>query len=153
SGEGCHIIIKADIGKGVRDGALEIYSQERYLTFTGDVIRDLPIVDYQELALALKGDLRPDDLELLSYDEPAQERSDNDVLASCRAAANASLFADLWAGSDNHHQGDTSRGDLALMNFIAFHSRNKAQSYRLFMQSERGQRDKCHKHKAYVPGL
>lgn len=153
SGEGCHIIIKADIGKGVRDGALEIYSQERYLTFTGDVIRDLPINDYQELALALKGDLRPDDVDLIAYDEPAQSRSDDDVLASCHSAANASLFHDLWAGSDSHHQGDTSRGDLALMNFIAFHSRNKAQSYRLFMQSERGQRDKCHKHKSYVPGL
>lgn len=153
SGEGCHIIIKADIGKGVRDGALEIYSQERYLTFTGDVIRDLPINDYQELALALKGDLRPDDAELLTYDEPAQSRSDDDVLASCRAATNSQLFHDLWAGSDAHHAGDTSRGDLALMNFIAFHSRNKAQSHRLFMQSERGKRDKCHKHKGYVPGL
>lgn len=153
SGEGAHIIVKANIGKGVRDGALEIYSQERYFTFTGDVIRDLPIQDYQELALALKGDLRPDDNDLIAYNEPSQERTDDDVLSSCQNAANAALFHDLWAGSDAHHQGDTSRGDLALMNFIAFHSRNRAQSYRLFMQSERGQRDKCHKHKGYVPGL
>jgi hypothetical protein len=150
SGEGCHIIIKADIGKGVRDGALEIYSQERYLTFTGDVIRDLPIAEYQELALALKGDLRPDDTELIAYNEPEQERSDDDVLASCRNASNAALFHDLWAGSDSHHQGDTSRGDLALMNMIAYHSRNREQSVRLFMQSKRGERDKVHNHKRYV---
>jgi hypothetical protein len=154
SGEGAHIIIKANIGKGVRDGALEIYSQQRFFTFTGNVIRDLPINDYQELALALKHDLRPDDEEGTAYDDANQaERSDDEVLASCRAASNAELFNSLYAGSDAEHGGDTSRGDLALMNFIAFHSRNRDQSYRLFMASKRGERDKCHKHKSYVPGL
>lgn len=145
SKEGCHIIIKANIGKGVRDGALEIYSQERYFTFTGDVIRDLPIADYQKEASDLKSALRPDDYEgdaELPDDVPEVE-PDSVIIERGKTASNKAKFIPLWEGHwkvDYAHKANqqgtaSSEADCAFMNMLYHYTQNHAQLKRVFLQS------------------
>jgi primase-polymerase (primpol)-like protein len=53
SGQGCHIIIKGHVPKGRRRSDIEVYSSLRYMTMTGDVINDVPIVERQDLLMTL----------------------------------------------------------------------------------------------------
>src|SRR5690606_34903108 len=46
SGNGLHIILKGSLPKGRRRGKIELYSNERFITMTGNVVNNLPIVDY-----------------------------------------------------------------------------------------------------------
>jgi len=60
SGRGLHIICKGTVpGAGVRNSGLgvEIYSSGRFFTFTGDVVRNVPIVEQQEKLDQLCGEI------------------------------------------------------------------------------------------------
>lgn len=48
SGTGLHIILKGAVPSGRRRGKIEVYSSGRYMTMTGNVDRDLPILDFNE---------------------------------------------------------------------------------------------------------
>ncbi len=70
SKRGYHIIIKATIPTGTRRNHVEIYSSVRYMIMTGDVVRDLPIADYSDLANKLHHEMHGQynrDIELASY--------------------------------------------------------------------------------------
>ena len=47
SGQGLHIWGKGFSGPGRRGNGIEIYSQDRFITFTGQPLLDLPVVDCQ----------------------------------------------------------------------------------------------------------
>ncbi len=49
SGNGVHIVVKGSIPHGVRRDKVEVYSSERYMIFTGDVLNTLPIAEDQEI--------------------------------------------------------------------------------------------------------
>src|ERR1700761_5162711 len=49
SGKGLHIIVKGMLPQGRRRSHIEIYSSERYATFTGDVFNNAPINEYHAL--------------------------------------------------------------------------------------------------------
>lgn len=51
SGRGCHIVVRgcAPEGRGISRNHVEVYSKDRFIIFTGNVVRDLPIADRQEL--------------------------------------------------------------------------------------------------------
>lgn len=144
SGKGCHIIIKANIGKGVKEGALEIYTQERFFTMTGKVIRPLPINDYQDLALALKHDLRPEgDYDASFPEDVDQKESDEVIIERGKKAANGPKFTRLWEGdwrTDYAHKGNkandaSSEADCAFMNMLYWYTENHNQLKRIFLAS------------------
>ncbi len=89
-----------------------------------------------------------------SFSRP-QARSDNEVLAACRAASNGSIFTELENGlfkglSSDHPDFDHSGADLANANFIWFHARNYEQAKRLLLASKLGQRDKMQNRPDYI---
>lgn len=53
SGKGLHIIVKANLPHGRRRSFIEVYSSERYFTFTGNVYLNAPIEERQSLTYQL----------------------------------------------------------------------------------------------------
>lgn len=147
SGKGYHIWVRAEVGKGGKQG-VEIYSQERFIICTGDIFRDRPIEPRQELAKSLREELNRSQ----SDHEPLPSRpathSDEEVLSKARAAGNGDKFSTLYDTSVQ--ESGESEGDLALISQLAFHSPNNEQVERLFMASARAKRPKVQKDRRYV---
>lgn len=147
-GFGLHIVVKATIGEGRRREMIEVYSQQRFIVCTGNVLHTKPIEDRQQLIDVLLEDMRPP----LEYDahpplhsEPMR-MSDETVLAKISGHVYAAKFAELWAGRwEKFGYPTRSEADLALMGYIARVSMNNDQCMRLFMRSQLAHRDKYFK--------
>lgn len=137
SKNGAHIIVKASIPTGVHPDGFGIFSQGRFFTFTGDVIRDLPIIDCQSVIndFALKQSVFVRSSPMMAEDKEV-----------CRLLAAIPRFMKLATGNiqfrDKEYPGRPtsptgeyatwSKADQAIMNIIALHSRNMEQIERIF---------------------
>lgn len=145
SGRGIHVIVEASLAKGIHRGNVEIYSRERYMICTGDVIHARPVAKRQAQVDALTARIAPAPAPVatLAPVATAAELPDEEVMArivaSCAAAAELAACDD-WAslGYDSH-----STADLAFMNHVAMFAANDEQAIRVFRQSPLGQRDKA----------
>ncbi len=77
------------------------------------------------------------DSEQQQADIPAHSSplADEEVLARCRRAANATKFLRLWAGDTGEHGSDDSAADLALLSLLSFWTQDPVQLDRLFRRS------------------
>lgn len=141
---GLHIIIKGQLPSGRRRSFIEIYSSGRYMTMTGDIYRDAPIKEQNELLNVLWSQMASGNKAAAVYAglEEAKE-SDDIVVQRATDAANGEKFADLYAGRWQDHYPSQSEADFALVDIIAFYSQNRAQIARIFRASGLGQRDKA----------
>lgn len=144
SGKGLHIIMRGAVPSGRRRSAIEVYSSQRYMTMTGDVYRDAPIIEENELISVLwnqigegkKAQSMFAGLEIAKY-------LDDDILKIASTAANAEKFNDLFfEGNWQKYYPSQSEADFALVDMLAFYSENRAQVQKLFLQSKLGQREK-----------
>lgn len=144
SGNGLHIICKGSIPSGRRRSHIEIYSSQRYMTMTGDVYRDAPIVDCYEAANILWEQLNEGRNSTIFYAGlEAAKLTDAQVLEIAGRAANAEKFNDLfYEGAWHKYYPSQSEADFALIDIIAFYSENRQQVQKLFLQSALGQREK-----------
>lgn len=151
SGNGLHIIVKGNIPSGRRRSWIEVYSNERYATFTGNVYSDKPIADRDELLNILWAEMGG---AAKTYDfttDGPETKSDLEIYNIAKDAVNGEKFLDLWGGDwAKHYNGDQSRADFALVDILAFYSDNRAQIRRLFLMSQLGQREKATKHRNYI---
>lgn len=160
SEKGMHIFIKGQIpgGKGRRRAFIELYSQERFFTMTGNVQRNVPIAERQELLNILFEQMGPPVKEYAHVQDQAQTETDEEIIAQARRALNGDKFSALFDGDWISHypgdgSGDQSRADFALIDILAYYSNNQAQVTRLFLQSQLGQRDKARTRPAYVENM
>jgi hypothetical protein len=142
---GYHIIIRGRI-KGGRDrGHVGVYSSSRYLTFSGDVVRNAPIAEYQELLEALISQM-PEDGKQVDLEEVGSHLTDRELHDMAMNAANGAKYDELcrgdWAAMGYPSQ---SEADFALMSIIAYYSRDNDQCRRLFRYSGLGRREKAMK--------
>lgn len=156
SGKALHVWVKAQIGKGVRHAGVEIYSQERYIICTGDVILERPIRNKQaEMTAAVEAarqaQLESDKLVLKDLVEIDQTLTDMEVLERAGSAANAEKYLRLAKG-DWKEMGypSQSEADLALMSILAFYSMSNEQCRRLFRTFKLGKRAKATKDDRYL---
>jgi hypothetical protein len=144
SNTGCHIIGKANIASGRRRGEIEAYSDERYITMTGNVLRDLPIADVQRQADILYNELGSErGTKAGIHPDRPESLSDDAIVASLLRDP---ALAALYNGTSG---GNPSEDDLSLVNAIAFRSRNRAQTERIWLASPLGQREKTHRRADY----
>jgi putative DNA primase/helicase len=145
SGKGAHIWVKGSIPSSTRSSHqhIEIYANERYMTLTGNAVKNVPIANCNGKLTRLWEQLQP---QRAKGDGPfssqPQTQSDDCVIQLCMRVATAAQFQTLWAGDISQHDNDGSAADLALMNLIAFHTDNKEQCIRIFRQSGLAQRVK-----------
>lgn len=164
SGSGLHIIVKGRIPRGRRRNKIEVYSQARYMTMSGDIWRNVPIVSCQQELVKLYQNLGGHETAVQVLDDEAAEIFDDEtIIEKASSAANGQKFKDLWAGEWHEYypdeiryiDDDPSRGidpnrgascaDFALIDILAFYSQSRKQVTRLFRASELGKRKKTHR--------
>ena len=144
SGKGLHIIVKGHLPSGRRRSSVEIYSSARYMTMTGDVYRDAPIAEHQELLDALWAQMGEGKNATAFYAGIEQATdTDDEVCRMAYRAANGEKFYKLYTGLWQEYYQSQSEADFALVDILAFYSHNKAQIARIFRSSALGQRDKA----------
>jgi primase-polymerase (primpol)-like protein len=84
SGKGIHIIAKGAVPHGVnkRRHHVEIYSDSRFMTMTGNVLNDKPPENRHELANELWRQLGGQDKDVLPLDDSAPERETDEEILS-----------------------------------------------------------------------
>lgn len=148
SGKGCHIIVKGNIGAGRKRDGVEVYSQDRFIIFTGSVVRSRPIAERQELLSNMVTQMRPVTKPII-LDEVEPEDDDWYILDQASNASNGDKFWKLWKG-DWQGFPSQSEADFALINFLAFYSRSNSQCRRMFRDSILGKREKATKNDVHI---
>ena len=167
SGKGLHIWLFGNIGQGCRRDGVEVYSQERFIICTGNIVLNKPIKEHQKALDLMVGDIRAaqaaryDRIELV---EEQEEHSDTEIIERAINAGNAEKFNALCkctscymdSGVKIHGTytelgyGSQSEADLALMSIFTFYSRSNEQCKRLFRMTGLGKRDKATKNDRYL---
>ena len=154
SGKGLHLIAEGSVERGRKRGGVEVYTQERFMTMTGNVYGDeLPIVERQELLSVLWHQMGgPADIYDYTTDEP-QKEDDNTVLTRMFEAVNGDKARDLYNGEWSNYYPSQSEADFALIDIIAYYSKNRFQITRIFGYSPLGQREKYTKRPKLVANM
>ncbi len=151
SGKGLHIWVRGSIGAGCRRDGVEVYSQERFIIFTGNVYRNLPVEPRQELLNVLIAEIGNADAPSIKLVETGEIDADSVIYERAAGAENSSKFLALWKG-DWKEIGypSQSEADLSLMSMLTFYSKSNEQCRRLFRLSGLGKREKATKNNAYL---
>lgn len=147
SGTGIHIIVKGSIPKGVNRDTVEMYSTQRHMITTGNVFKDLPIVDCQDILDQMYSQMKAESSSVDLVDV-ADTNSDNDLFEQAVNAANGEKFVELCQSTPDGIQN--SEMDLALLSIIAFYTESNEQARRMFRSTNRGKRDKVNKNDKYL---
>ncbi len=147
SGKGIHCITKADVPHGRKRSNIEVYSSDRYFTFTGNVFNDAPILDRQQEVTAIWSEMGVSAQPVYFAGDLAQHSSDEEIYHRAANAQNGDLFVRLWNGDwtgypSNQSGTASSEADFALIDIIAFYTKNRMQIQRMFQTSALGKRDK-----------
>lgn len=152
SGRGLHIWALGEIGAGCRRDGVEVYSQDRFIICTGNVLHPVPMQDRQAMLDILVGEIRQEQqrsaVELV---ESGEVDSDEVIWNRATTASNADKFNELWRG-DWRALGypSQSEADLSLLSMLCFYSKSNAQVRRLFRLSGLGKREKAVKNDRYL---
>jgi hypothetical protein len=152
SGRGFHVWVKGKIGRGVRKLGVEIYSQERFIICTGNVVKQKPIEHYGDKLLALAKALKPTinghDVELEELPEVVDDWYIYDMATK---AENSNKFNDLWKGFWREWgYPSQSEADLSLLSMLTFYSKSNSQVRRMFRESMLGRREKAMRNDDYI---
>lgn len=154
SGSGLHIIGWGSVPTGVRGPAIEVYSDGRYMTMTGNVHRANEITDTaaqnEWLWNLLGGAAAAASAQQFELEDTPDAEPDEVVWSRAQQAANGALFETLWAGNWQQVYGSQSEADFALIDILAFYTQSPSQIKRLFLMSGLGQRDKAKRVDGYV---
>lgn len=150
SGKGAHIVCKGAIAQGCRRDTVELYGAYRYMIFTGNVIKNFPIVDCDYLINVLYDEIKGDRLrETPELTQVESHLSDEQVYNMGSTATNADKFNDLWFGRIGGYPSQ-SEADFALLSMLAFYTPDNEQVRRLFRYSSLGKREKAQKDNRYM---
>ena len=150
SGKGIHIICRGKVPSSVRRDKVEIYSHSRYIICTGKTIREMPIVDCQEMLDILWKEMRgtlADSAPLIEFPE---RFSDGLLMELAGNAGNADKFDMLCNGMWEGLYPSQSEADLALLSILCFYSPSNEQVRRIFRMTKLGQRAKATENDKYL---
>lgn len=138
SGTGIHILCKGSIpAKDRRKGNIEMYSEGRFFTVTGNVLGEVKEVQERtaQAAAVHAKYLRREEAAPATSQPQELNLSDSELISKAMNARNGHTFRALWNGDINGYPS-ASEADLALCNLLAYWTNGNA--YRmdaLFRQS------------------
>jgi putative DNA primase/helicase len=146
SGEGVRIFVKGSLPSGRRKkGNVEIYNSGRYLTCTGQILRNAPAtleVGQAAIDWLLEKYFRePEIPKPAPKPVPARNMSEEALLDKAFRARNGDELRKLFEGNFESYPSQ-SEADLALCSRLAFWAQDPAQLDRLFRQSKLYRDDK-----------
>lgn len=143
SGRGLHIIVRGSVPAGRRRSFIELYSSQRYATFTGNVYNSKPIQDRQELLTRLWQQMGDGPVAMSMYHDQPEKCSDEEVIEQASRAANGDKFQRLFSGEWSADYPSQSEADFAIIDILAFYTQNRNQIGRIFRLSALGKRSKA----------
>lgn len=159
SGTGLHIIVKGLIPKsedglrhGLKRASVEIYSDRRFATFTGNVYNNKPITDHSDLIVKLweeMSNVNNIKIDNISKYEEKEKLSDDKIIDMAINAVNGNKFDQLRLGNWKEFYNSQSEADFSFVNMLQFYTKNIEQIIRIFQASELGKRQKA-KRKDYI---
>lgn len=158
SGNGVHIIVRTkQKAKGARKDWIEMYTQERFGTFTGNSIGPVDYItdkdsEWKAMFDRISADRQQNNYEQAAKTDLPQTDDDRTIYDRAAGATNGTKFLDLWNGDWKKHYGSQSEADIALMNMFCYYTKNREQCARLFRTSALGKRDKAQR-EDYVQGM
>ena len=147
SGTGVHIIVRGRIPSGVHRDNVEAYSTGRFMVCTGDIVRNTPVADYQQLLDILYGEMKPPEVTTLTDIEAVAD--DREICEMAMRAVNADKYNSLCRGEINEYPSQ-SEADFALLSIIAYYTQDNEQVRRLFRMSALGKRAKATQDNVYI---
>lgn len=147
SGRGVHIIVKGSVPKGINRNHVEVYSAGRYMIFTGNVIRNVPIENQQKLLDVMYAEMQPVETSVLVQVDGVM--SDAEIIERASNASNSEKYKALCNG-DLKGYPSQSEADFALLAIIAFYTKDNEQVRRLFRMTALGKRDKATRNDKYI---
>jgi hypothetical protein len=147
SGNGFHIICKAEVPKGTNRAEGELYSSGRFFTMTGDVVRDAPVREAQDAANEFYGFLRRHDQDSTPPAMSASPLTDAEVVRLAESAKNGAEFSIVYRGGGQFKSN--SERDLSLASRLAFWTQDEVQIERI-MRGSGCAREKWDKHRTYL---
>ena len=147
SGNGFHIICRAEVPKGTNRAEGELYSSGRFFTMTGNVVRDAPIREAQGAADEFYKFLRRGEEESAAPAASASRLTDAEVVRLAENAKNGAEFSIVYRGGGQFKSG--SERDLSLASRLAFWTQDEAQIERI-MRGSGCVREKWDKHRTYL---
>lgn len=139
SGKGCHAWVTVPQSfKGMRKGFYEVYSRDRFIVCTGDVLIDKPIVPANEAFYEFISTLKADKKQALLTN------SDEEIVATIHQ--NGGRYDDMFTrGSyDKSKYTSDSEADMALLRYLSSFTTDREQIKRLFWKSGLD-REKAHR--------
>jgi len=134
SGKGIKAIVRAKVGRGHKNSKVEVYSQARFFTITGQVCNDADSIDDRNAVVAaLVSECFPEPRKAKSKAKNGRAATlpihadDASLLALARGATNGAKFRRLYdLGDSSGYPGsdgepDASAADLALCSMLAFY--------------------------------
>ena len=147
SGNGFHIICKAEVPKGTNRTEGELYSSGRFFTMTGNVVRNAPVREAQGAADEFYRFLRRDDQEPAPPPASVSTLTDAEVVRLAENAKNGAEFSIVYRGG-GQFKSDSER-DLSLASRLAFWTQDETQIERI-MRGSGCVREKWSKHRTYL---
>lgn len=122
SGQGLHIIIRGQLPPhGRRKGNVEVYSEKRFFTVTGDRMHGGDVEDRAGTLYEWHREVFGEDIAPVKPPEGAGfEGDDAQLVSQASTSRNGAKFARLWQGDLQDYNGDHSSADLALCSLLAF---------------------------------
>lgn len=145
SGTGLHLIVKTPpVVNGRKRSAIEVYTQERFMTMTGNVYGDeRPIEERGELYHMLWSQMGGPASLYQNVGNAPETADDNTIIMRALEAVNGDKFRTLLEGRWQDLYGSQSEADFAFVDIVAFYTQNREQIERIFLASALGQRDKA----------
>lgn len=152
SGKGLHIWVRGKIGLGGKRDGVEIYSQERFIVCTGDIVVNAHIEERQELLEILISEIRKaqEHQRATELIELEAEEPDEIIWSRASEAGNNEKFIKLCNGEWVGEYSSQSEADLALLSIFTFYTNSNAQCRRMFRQTKLGLREKAVKDDRYL---
>ncbi|CAK9250001.1 unnamed protein product [Sphagnum jensenii] len=160
SGNGLHIWTLGKLGSRKFSAQhVEIYDRARYMTITENPVEggNLPIADCSHLLGQLLRYLDEENgnrhrEQRQNSDITKETQTDEEIVETCLRSSIGGKFELLWEGRwkiyfETYHptkaDKSQSEADLALCNFVSFHTDSKTQCARIFLRSALAKRDKA----------
>lgn len=149
SGRGRHVWVRGQVGRGCKRDGVEVYSQERYIICTGDVVCDLAVEDRQDLVSNMAARMRP---AVLADAELRADEVGDDQGCCIAGIAHADLgelgrlMRGEWQGLDDtgaRKYPSQSEADLALVIMLARLTASNGACREAFRLSPLGRREKA----------
>lgn len=146
SGRGLHIIAKGSVERGRKRAQIEIYSSLRFMTMTGDVYRDAPIVE-EDVKCKMLWNAMGGAAAVNAPKPTYREQTEDDERVTFRMfnAHNGDKAKNIYNGHWQQYVSSASEADQALFNIIVFYTKNKEQIVRIFQRSALGTRKKAYR--------